>query len=185
MKIRILFVAVTLAIPLMMQARKVSLSTNILGYAEFGTMNLEASYALSRRWNLTAGVRYNPFTFHKGDSARQFQYRQQSYCVGARLWPWHIWSGWWFAAKGRYQEYNVGGILSRETSEGDRFGLGLYSGYTLMLSRHFNLEFGVGLWGGLDMFRTYSCPSCGLTIDQGRRAFVLPDDIMLSVVYVF
>ena len=167
------------------QARKFSISTNLLGYAELGTMNAEFSYALSRRWSLTAGARYNPFTYHKGDSSRQFQLRQQSYSVGARLWPWHIWSGWWFATKVRYQEYNMGGVFSRQTSEGDRVGLGLYSGYTLMLSKHFNMEFGLGLWGGLDVYRRYSCPSCGLTVDEGCKGFVLPDDIMVSFVYVF
>lgn len=166
-------------------ARKFSISTNVLGYAELGTINAEMSYALSRRWSLTAGARYNPFTYHKGNPSRQFQLRQQSYSLGARLWPWHIWSGWWFAAKVRYQEYNIGGIISRETSEGDRVGMGLYSGYTLMLSKHFNMEFGLGMWGGLDVYRKYTCPSCGLTVDEGKKGFVLPDDIMVSVVYVF
>lgn len=169
----------------LVRAQKVSISTNVLGYAELGTMNVDVSYALSRKWSLVAGARYNPFTFHKGDPSRQFQSRQQSYSLGARLWPWHIWSGWWFAAKVRYQEYNMGGILSRETSEGDRVGAGLYSGYTLMLSRHWNMEFGLGLWAGADMYRRFSCPSCGLTVAEGTKAFVLPDDVMISVAYVF
>ena len=103
-------------------AQTLSVSTDLLGYARLGTMNLDASYAISRRWSLVAGVRYNPFTFHKGDPQRQFQSRQQSYSVGMRLWPWHTWSGWWFAGKLRYQEYNRGGIISDKTEEGDRFG---------------------------------------------------------------
>ena len=164
-------------------AQKQSLSTDILGYAALGTMNMDASYALSRRWSLVAGVRYNPFVYSEGDG--QFQLRQQSYSVGARLWPWHIWSGWWFSSKLRYQEYNMGGIISSETEEGDRFGAGLYSGYTYMLSSHFNLEFGMGFWAGIDSYRIYSCPSCGVTVDEGNRAFILPDDFMVSVVYVF
>ena len=79
----------------------------------------------------------------------------------------------------------MGGIISPETSEGDRAGLGLYFGYTLMVSRHFNIEFGSGFWAGVDVYRRYSCPICGLTTDKGRKAFVLPDDIMVSLVYVF
>ena len=79
----------------------------------------------------------------------------------------------------------MGGIVSRETSEGDRIGMGLYSGYTVMISKHFNMEFGVGFWTGLDMYRTYSCPICGVTMNQGNKAFILPDDIIVSVVYVF
>lgn len=176
---------VLLSVSLSLKAQKFSLSTDILDYACLGTLNVDVSYAVARHWSLTAGARYNPFTFRKGDVLKQFQMRQQSYAVGARLWPWHIWSGWWFAGKLRWQEYNQGGIISRRTSEGDRFGAGLYAGYTHMLAPHLNIEFGLGLWAGADKYKTYPCQTCGLTIEQGRRAFVLPDDIMISIAYVF
>ena len=65
-----------LAVP-MLHAQKVSVSTNVLGYAALGTMNAEVSYSLARRWSLTAGAVYNPFTYRKRDSERQFQIRQQ------------------------------------------------------------------------------------------------------------
>ena len=172
-------------LPSVLYAQKVSVSTNLLGYAELGTLNADVSYAFSRHWNITAGVRYNPFTFRNGDSQHQFQHRQLSYSAGIRMWPWHIWSGWWFASKLRYQEYNSGGILDSRTREGDRFGLGLYSGYTYMISQHFNIEFGLGLWGGVDMYRLYSCQTCGYVLDSGNKEFLLPDDIMVSLVYVF
>lgn len=166
-------------------AQTVSLSTNLLDYACLGTLNADVSYSLSRRWSVTAGARYNPFTFRKGDPDKQFQLRQQSYSLGARLWPWHTWSGWWFAGKLRYQEYNSGGIRSLETIEGDRFGAGLYAGYTYMLTSHLNIEFGLGLWSGLDVYRCYSCPVCGVTLESGKTHFILPDDIMISLAYVF
>ena len=54
-----------------------------------------------------------------------------------------------------------------------------------MISRHFNLEFGLGLWGGADLYKRYSCTLCGLSLDSGRKAFVLPDDLAVSLVYVF
>ena len=79
----------------------------------------------------------------------------------------------------------MGGLLSRETREGDRFGAGLYAGYTHMLTAHLNLEFGAGLWAGLDAYKKYSCPSCGFTLESGRALFLLPNDIMISLAYVF
>lgn len=166
-------------------AQTFSVSTDLLGYLRLGTMNVDASYAVSRRWSLVAGARYNPFTFRKGDPERQFQSRQQSYSVGMRMWPWHTWSGWWFAGKLRYQEYNEGGIISRKTEEGDRFGAGIYAGYTHMLTSHLNLEFGVGLWVGLAAYTQYSCPVCGLTQVSGNKFFMLPDDFIISLAYVF
>lgn len=182
---RLIIVLVSLMVFQPCKAQKFSISTDILGYAKLGTMNIDASYAVARRWSLIAGARYNPFTYRKGDPEKQFQYRQQSYSVGMRVWPWHTWSGWWFAGKLRYQEYNKGGIISQKTEEGDRFGAGLYSGYTHMLSSHFNLEFGVGLWAGVSAFRQYSCPVCGFTISSGNKFFLMPDDVMISIAYVF
>ena len=166
------------------EAQRFSLSTNILGYSCLGTLNAECSYSVSRYWSLTLGAEYNPFTFRKGQED-QFQLRQQSYTFGARLWPWHTWSGWWTEGKIQYQEYNYGGIVSRLTEEGDRTGVGLYAGYTYMASPHFNIEFGLGGWTGSDLFRKYSCQHCGSLQDSGRRWFVLPDDIMINFVYVF
>ena len=168
----------------LMHARKFSISTDILGYAKLGTLNLDASYAVSRRWSLTAGMRYNPFTFARG-TEKQFQYRQQSYSLGARLWPWHAMSGWWFASKLRYQEYNFGGIISPETEEGDRIVAGLYAGYTHMLTPWLNIEFGAGFWAGGAVFKKYSCPTCGYTVSSGKKMFLLPDDFVISLVYVF
>lgn len=165
-------------------AQRFSISTNILDYACLGTMNVECAYSVSRYWSLTAGAEYNPFTFRSGQQD-QFQLRQRSCSLGARLWPWHTWSGWWVSGKLRYQEYNFGGILSKSTDEGDRVGVVVCAGYTHMLSPHLNIEFGLGAWSGLDWFCQYECQRCGQTLLTGRRWFVLPDDIMLSLVYVF
>lgn len=166
-------------------AQRFSVSTDLLGYACLGTLNADAAVSVSQKWSLLAGVRYNPFTFRKNDAQRTFQMRQKSFSFGARMWPWHNASGWWIAGKLRYQEYNMGGVLSRLTREGDRLGAGFYTGYTHMLSTHFNVEFGVGVWGGMDRYRKYSCPSCGSLIQSGNTLFVLPDDIMISFAYVF
>lgn len=162
-----------------------SISTNLLDYVRLATLNADASFAVSRHWNIVAGARYNPFTFREGQPGRQFQYRQQSYAAGARWWFWHTWSGWWLAGKLRYQEYNIGGIVTQKTEEGDRAGAGLYAGYTHMLAPHFNIEFGFGMWGGMSWYKEYSCPNCGVTVESGNRWFARPDDLMISLVYVF
>lgn len=168
-----------------LHAQKFSISTDLLGYAQLGTMNVDASVAVAQKWSVNAGARYNPFTYREGDPETQFQYRQQSYSLGFRYWMWHTWSGWWLGGKARYQEYNSGGLVSAVTEEGDRFGAGVYSGYTLMVASHFNVEFGLGFWAGASIYDRYSCPSCGLTTDSGTKFFLLPDDMMISLVYVF
>ena len=160
-----------------------SVSTNIVGYLNLGTMNVEASYAPDRHWSLTASARYNPFSFSR--DGQPMRHRQQSYSIGTRYWPWHIYSGWWVAAKLQYQEYSMGGVISPETEEGDGFGIGLSAGYSYMIHPRLNLEFGLGLWSGVKKFTVYDCTACGHTTASGTKGFILPNELLLSIVYVF
>ena len=166
-------------------AQNIALSTNVAGYANWGTLNMEASFSVARRWTVNAGVKYNPFTFNIGEDRHQANVRQRLLAAGARFWPWHVYSGWWVAAKLQYQEYNMGGVTKPTTTEGDRVGFGATVGYTYMLTKHLNLEFGLGGWTGADFYTVYECPVCGLTTDSGRKAFILPNDIIVAVSYIF
>ncbi len=172
-----------LAFTVQAHGQKVSVTTNMAGYLNLVTLNVEGSYALHQHWSLVAGVKYNPFTFHFG--GKQVQNRQQCYNLGVRYWPWHIYSGWWIAGKLQYQEYNSGGIVSQKTEEGDKWGAAFTGGYTYMLNSHLNLEFGLGFWTGVKKFSEYNCPACGLTMDRGTKAFILPNDIIIGISYVF
>ena len=184
---KVKLLAVTLAAGLFLcgklSAQNFAVATNVLDYAEFGTLNMEASCGIARRWTLVAGVKYNPFTW--GDDYKPLSDRQRSVEAGARFWPWHIYSGWWLGGKLKYQEYNRGGILSPRTEEGDRYGGGLSAGYSFMLNTHLNLDFGLGLWSGWDKYVAYECPRCGRVIDGGSKIFVLPNDILLTISYIF
>ena len=181
----VLLMAAHTCMPAPASAQNLALSTNLAGYANFGTLNLEASYAVAQHWSVTAGMRYNPFTFPGGVEDGPQQFRQRACSLGTRYWPWHIYSGWWMAAKAQYQEYNMGGITSLDTQEGDRFGGGVSGGYTYMLGPHFNVEAGAGIWGGLDRYARYACPSCGRTLERGNKKFLMLNEVLLSLTYVF
>ena len=167
------------------RAQDWSVSTNLMDYACLGTINIEGSGAAGRHISINASARVNPWTYHKGDPAKQMQNRHQTYAAGIRYWPWHIYSGWWIGTAAQYQEYNRGGILSRETEEGDAFGLSLSAGYTLMVHRFVNLEFGAGLWGGQTAYTTFACPSCGRITGSGRKWFLRPNDLTVAVAFIF
>lgn len=156
-------------------AQELSFSTNFIDYARTGTANLEASYALARHWSVSAGVKYDS----GGDM------RQQLYSLGGRYWPWHIYSGWWLSGKMQYQEFNEAEPVSLETSEGDRYGAGIAGGYSKMLGRHLNLDIGIGLWTGYTRYVTYACPTCGRIIGSDDKLFVLPNDLMIALSYIF
>lgn len=160
-----------------------ALSTNLADYAEFGTLNISASYGVSRHWSLTTDLKYNPFTFKKEESTLQL--RQRSLSAGTRYWPWHIYSGWWLSASVKYQEYNWGGMASPRTTEGDRFGGCFGGGYTFMLAPSLNFDFGLELWTGYDSYTTYACPNCGKKLAEGGKFFLLPADILLGLSFIF
>ena len=175
-------------------AQEISVSTNIADYAGAGTLNIEAGYGIARHWSLSAGVKYNPYSFGSNGDLR-FR-RQRLYSAGARWWPWHIYSGWWVDARLQYQEFantESGGLqpLSLSaggggpTTEGDRYGAGILAGYSHMLGRHFNLDFGAGIWGGWSSYVTYTCPTCGRISSSGTGPFFLPADIILALNYIF
>lgn len=162
------------------QAQNFAVSTNAVDYAYLGTLNLDASYAPGTHWTVGAGVKYNFYTS-----------RQRSVSLNARYWPWHKYSGWWIAGSMKYQEYNTGGYQGwkydseGETAEGDRMGGGFAAGYSYMLGNHFNLDFGLGLWAGYDIYRNYVCPKCGAVSKTGQKFFVLPSDLTIGVSYLF
>ena len=185
MKHKIIITLLLAVLPVLGRAQNWSVSTNVLDYVSLGTMNAEVSAGVGRRVTIEASARVNPWTFHKGDPSRQMQNRHQTYALGMRYWPWHIYSGWWISADGQYQEYNRGGIISQKTEEGDAFGLSAGAGYSLMLHEKLNLDFGVTLWAGQKTFISYACPSCGRITDKGSKWFVTPNEIRVAIQYIF
>lgn len=164
-------------------AQRWSIGTDAISWMNFGTVNADISVAVAKELTITASAQYNPWTFSV--RGRQMQNRQQTYNLGLRWWPWHIYSGWWFGVGAQYQEYNRGGVISPVTEEGDAFGVSLSGGYTLMVSRAFNMEFGLGAWAGESRYTTYACPRCGRMTGNGWKFFVLPNDIRIAFVFIF
>ena len=185
-----------------------AVAVNAADAIDLGTISVEGSAAVSQHWSLHAGAKVNPWTFNRHNTWNglfsepdpdQKQSRKQVYAVGARWWPWNVYSGWWVGGKAQYQEYNRGGLRlpigvgndrigfgnDGGAEEGDAFGAALSGGYSLMLKEHWNLDFGLGVWGGWTKYRKYEYPENGKLIEQGQKWFFLPNEVILSVVYIF
>lgn len=162
---------------------RIHVGINLFDVLSLGTINVEGGVAVGRRWSIHAGAELNPWTWRGGDAETpladkqqtQLQARQMSFWAGARWWPWHVYSGWWVGADGRYSIYNQGGIFSRATEEGKAYGGGIYGGYSIMLNEWLNLDLGVGAFGGWKQYTSYACPVCGVITDQGAKVFIVPD----------
>ncbi len=174
-----------------------AVAVNAADAVELGTIGVEGSAAVGQHWSIHANAKVNPWTFGRRDTSAdnnglfqspnpdQKQDRKQVYAAGVRWWPWNVYSGWWIGGKGQYQEFNYGGLLTETSQEGDAFGAGFSGGYSLMLKEHWNLDFGLGFWTGWMKYTTYACPSCGKVVDEGQKWFILPNEAILSLVYIF
>lgn len=161
-----------------------ALSQNVADYLFLGTLNAGVQYSVHRAWTLQAGTRYNNWTWHEGEDD-QFEWRQQTYYAGVRWWPWYTYSGWWAGARLQYKEYNHGGLLFPLAEEGDAAGLAIGAGYAIHINHWLNAEFGMYGWGGTARYVIYDCPHCGKRIREGTKTFLLPDEVLLSLQFIF
>lgn len=174
-----------------------AVAVNAADAVELGTIGVEGSAAVGQHWSIHANAKVNPWTFGRRDTSAdnnglfqspnpdQKQDRKQVYAAGVRWWPWNVYSGWWIGGKGQYQEFNYGGLLTETSQEGDAFGAGFSGGYSLMLKEHWNLDFGLGVWGGWTKYRKFAYPENGKITEEGHKWFFLPNEAILSLVYIF
>lgn len=182
----IIIVALLLGSCVAANAQRWAVSTNIPDYIALGTMNIRGDVAVHQHWSVEALAKYNPWSFRThGNPEDQMQNRQMTFAMGPRWWPWNVFAGWFVQGQVQYSQYNRGGIFSPKTTEADAFGAGISAGYTYLLSGHWNLEFGLGFWAGVESYTDFSCPRCGRIEGTGSRFFIWPNDILLSIVYIF
>lgn len=168
------------------QKVKFAISTNALDWANFGTANLELGVGITQHFSLQAVAKYNPWEFTAKKPQIPVRYNQMTFGAGVRWWPWYVFSGWWIGAKGQYSDYTKTGIWRPALEEGTRIGGGLSFGYTLMVHKKFNIEFGAGVWGGAQTkYDLYCCTKCMELRKTGSKGFIDVDFASISLMYVF
>lgn len=174
-----------------------SVSTNVADWCYFITPNVDVQYSIAKNVSLDASAKLNFWTFNDNNPEKRNRQARQEYGLGVRVWPWYVYSGWWFGAKLQYQEYSrrpFNNVYRKE--EGEAFGGAVSAGYSLQLSPWLNLDFGVGMWLGGKQYRVYedsvACPHCGKRVDKNafsndpsRSFFILPNELMISLMFIF
>lgn len=160
------------------EAQNMYVSTNLLDYLNIGTINGEFGLSPWPKWSLYARARYNPFTL-KMD--RQIQNRVAGGAVGARYWFWYWGSGWFLDARLGASLYNTGGIWDSFAYEGEAYSLSVGGGYSLMLGPRWNMDFALGVQGGYTSFTKYACPRCGKVLEEGKKLFVAPSNLLVQL----
>jgi hypothetical protein len=111
---------------------------------------------------------------------------QQSFAFGARYWPWYSFAGWWIGANAQFKNYRTGGLpWMKGSEEGTCYGAGLSLGYSVLITKWFNLDFGIGGWGGYKTYTEYENSQFKNSIGNGQKWFFAPDDVSVSAVFIF
>ena len=161
-----------------------AVSTNVADYVNLLTPNVDVQYAVGRRVTAQIGVKYNNWSFnHRTEN--EMKNRQQTYYAGARWWPWYTYSGWWLGGAAQYQEYDRGGVFTKDSEAGNAFGLVLSGGYSIQIAKWLNFDMGIGFWGGRTEYVLYACPNCGKKVDEGKKFFVLPNEARVALQFIF
>ena len=165
--------------------RSFALATNILSWFALGTINLEAQYEVDRHWTIEGKVKYNPWTFNKNVEG-QFQMSQRGFAMGGRWWPWYAFAGWWIGADAQFKNYRVGGMPWHKTpEEASAVGASLGFGYSVLVTKWFNLDFGISGWGGYKNYTQYEDSRFLTPVKTGNKWFIAPNDITVSAVFIF
>lgn len=174
-------------------AQRFTVSTNLVDWANYGTINAEFGFSVSQHVSIVAGAKYNGWDFSKpdGEFTKSIYNKNIVGFAGIRYWPWYVNSGLWLQFKGQYADYQIAGTWWRPAIDmGKAAGAGLAAGYTFMITEHFNIELGIGGWGGyLLEHNVYNCKSeMDRNLprdDSGPRAFIDFDNVTAALVFVF
>lgn len=183
--IRTISLSLLMTISTTVMAQKVSVSTDLVDWGYFGTINLEAGVSISQHFSLIAGTRYNPWEFKTRLDKDMYKQQTTAY-VGTRWWPWYVFSGWWVGAKVQHSSFSETGMWRPALENKQAIGAGLSGGYTLMLHKNLNLEFSFGFWGGrYYRYELFECPECMVLRTDQPRNFIDLEDISISIMYIF
>lgn len=169
------------------QTKTWTVSTNALSWLNLGTINAEGAVSVHNHFSINAGFTANPWKMTSPTYVDLIN-RQYGGYIGAKYWPWHTFSEWWVGAKLQYKNFEEVGLLSPNYITGDAIGAGFSAGYSIMISDHFNIDFGLGFWGGRCIKYTkykgkYKEES--MVVDTKPRNFFFLDNVMVSLVYIF
>ncbi len=165
------------------KAQKWSVATNLLDYLNFGTINAEVGVSVDKHWTVALSGKYNPFYFDFPE--HPIVNKKGLVAVNARFWPFFVYSGLFYGFGAQCAVFRSGGIFSENTREGIAGGLTFEIGYSLIVSKHLNIEFGIGVWGGASGYTKYAGTRCGRKLSETTEPFLTFSDFQINILYNF
>jgi hypothetical protein len=179
--------------PLKTKRPVVALQTNLLYDALAYTPNLGLEVGIARRSTLLLSGSYNGWNL---DGSRDNNKKLAHWLVGLeyRYWFCQRFAGHFLGVHAFGGHYNISGHniplifekhAVRHRYEGDVYAAGIDYGYHWLWSKHWSMEFNVGVGVGVLKYDKYDAGNCGQcrSTDE-KRTFVAPTKAAVSLIYV-
>lgn len=172
---------------------EVGIKTNLLYGGYTFTPNLGVEIGLGKRTTLDISGGYNWLNLDgtKNNNKKLVHWIAQP---EFRYFLCEKFNGHFFGVHALYSQYNIGGhelplLLGKGSKdfrfEGSAWGAGLSYGYQLMLGKHWNVEFNIGVGYAQLKYDKYSCTKCGDKIETGATTHYLgPTKAGISLIYI-
>lgn len=167
-------------------AQHVAISTNVLDWAWFGTANAKVDVTVSRHFSIDAFAKYNPWEFKAKEPDYDMYAKQLSAAIGVSYWPWVVFSDFHCSLFVQYYQSSGTGIFKPALDITQEIGGVISAGYSWMVAKHLNVDVSVGAFLGTYLsHQAYCCPEHLEPIDPGSKFAIRPEDIRISLAYVF
>ncbi|MEG2675347.1 MAG: DUF3575 domain-containing protein [Muribaculaceae bacterium] len=171
---------------------KIGVKTNLLYGAGAQTPNLGLEIGLGKRTMLDISGGYNWFNLDgmKDNNKKMVHFMIQPefrYFLCERF------NGHFFGVHALYSQYNIGGhnlpMLFGKGSqnfrhEGNAYGAGISYGYQLVLGKHWNAEFNIGVGYMRMKYDKYECATCGKKLSTETKNYFGPTKAGISLIYI-
>ena len=175
------------------KAQEIAVKTNAV-YDATATINAGVEVAIAPRWTLDISGNFNGW-----NQAHQRRWKHWLAQPEARYWFCDPFAGHFIGMHLHGGQYNMGGLdnnisflgtdfsgLSDYRYQGWFIGAGVAYGYSVILGRHWNLEFEIGIGYAYTRYDQFNCVGCGRKIkeDQNHHYFG-PTKAAVNLIYVF
>lgn len=187
----ILTISCVVSSVLITNSQNVSVKTNLL-YDATASVNLGVEGKLAPKWSLDLSGDFNDWTI------RDHKFKHWFVQPEARYWFCEAFLKNFIAVHAIGGQYNVGNIknginflgtdfskLSDHRYQGFAIGGGIAYGYALPLSKHWNMEFEIGVGYVYLKYDIFQCSKCGKKDGNSHHNYFGPTKAAINLVYIF
>lgn len=174
------------------KAQDVAIKTNLL-YDATATVNLGVEVGVAPKWTLDLSGNLNAWNINEDKRWKHWLVQPE-----ARYWFCDRFSRHFLGIHALGGQYNIGGLqnnikflgtdfskLSNNRFQGWGVGAGVAYGYAMILGKHWNLEFEVGVGYIYSAYDIFECTGCGRRVGQDNNHYVGLTKAAINLVYLF